>query len=225
MLGLSRIVLSQSDDARISILRSTNAQNLYDQTKWILAGLSETGSEGGSDSDSSEDEADKTKVESAVGDVKTYTQCLVDLSAALECPATDPDYEDNKPILPNLEKRSAYDYYSDLILAKYPKASLQVVECLGRANWDRYQRMQLERSQNAKLTPKPQVAGSEFQDSGIGTSLPATYAETIISFMSTLSSGKAIQVPPLPQEARAGELFECGACGNYIRAINNRAWR
>jgi hypothetical protein len=62
MLRLSRIVLCQSDDVRLSMLRSTNSQNLYDQTKWILAGLRETCSEGGSDSDSSEDEADKTKV-------------------------------------------------------------------------------------------------------------------------------------------------------------------
>jgi hypothetical protein len=207
------------------VLRSTNAQSLYDQTKCILDGFNETSSEGGSDTDSSEDEAGKTNVESAVKDVKIYTQCLIDLGAALECPATDPGYEDNEPSITRLENRSAYDYYSDIIKANYPSASLQIVECLGKANWDRYQRLQLERSQNANTALKSHVAGSEFQDSGLGTSLPSTYAQTVMSFASSLADGKAAQVPPLPQEARKGEPFECGACGKYIKVTTNRTWR
>lgn len=222
------------------MLRSSGAQVLYEQTKWILAGHNENDSDSGSDSDSSGNELDMSSVESVVGDIKTYTQCLVDLNAALECPATDPDHGEDEPGIPRLEKRSAYDYYADLIIAKYPRASLEVVECLGKANWDRYQRMQLERSNNLNaltadiaehpisVAPKSLLADSEFQDSGLGTSIPAqqsAYAETVLSFMSSISGGQHARMPPLPAEAKNGAPFECGACGKNIKITTNRAWR
>jgi len=232
---LSRIILSHSKELRLSFLRDTNAQVAHEQTKFILAELEDTASDSGSDADSSGDEFDRDNLDSVVDEIKTYIQCMVDLNAALERPATDPDRCDNEPSIPRLGERKVHEYFAALIIAKFPKANLDVAECLGKANWDRYQRMQEERNNNlnnhtvySEELPKSHLAKSAFQDSGLGTSIPAqptTYAATVISFMSSVSDGKQIQVPPLSTEARNGKAFECNACGKYIKATTNREWR
>lgn len=238
--GFSRLVLPGSTESRALLLRDTNAHVLYEQTKWILAGLDETSSHCSSESDTSSDEGSNTYSESIVEDIKTHVQCLVDLNSALECPAIDPGAED-EPSIPRLEKHSAYDYYAELIVAKFPKARLDLVECLGKANWDRYQRMQLERSnneydpaagvkylENKSTASLSQLADSKFRDSGLGTSIPAqssTYAATVISFFSSIPGAQHIRIPPLSLEARRGWKFSCIACGKYVRATTNREWR
>lgn len=237
---MSRVILSHSEDLRLSLLRDTNAQVVYEQTKFILADLEDTASDSGSDADSYEDELDQDNLDSVVDEIKTYTQCLVDLNTALECPAMDPDHGDNESNILRLGERSVHEYYADLIIAKYPKVDLDIAACLGKVSWDRYQRMQQERNSNLNnhtmyseeqalsMVPKSHLAESAFQDSGLGTSIPAepsTYAATVISFMSSVSGGKQIQVPPLSTEARDGKAFECNACGKHIKATTNREWR
>jgi hypothetical protein len=182
-----------------------------------------------------------SEINSVIEEVKTYVGCLVDLSSALECPAVDPDHAEDESRGPRSEKRNAHEYYSDLIVAKFPDASIDLVECLGKANWDRYQRLQLERQNNSsgRIASSDTISvrsaalmshhvDSEFRDSGLGTSIPTqptTYAETVISFISNVSSGKRVNVPPLPVEGRNGQPFECVACGRYIKATTNREWR
>jgi hypothetical protein len=207
-------------------------------------GLEESVSDSDSDSDSdkSGDEQEQSGLERLVKDVKTHVDCLVDLGNALECPAIDPEHEDEPSVL-KFEQRAAHDYHADLILAKFPKAHVELVVCLGRISWDRYQRMQEQREVNANAitslhidnegivasAQKSRLADSEFKDSGLGTSLPSAppsrYAETVISFMTSIAGGKRVQIPPLPTEARNGAQFECNACGKNIRATNNREWR
>jgi hypothetical protein len=107
-----------------------------------------------------------------------------------------------------------------------------LLQCLGKTSWDRYLRMQRERDSNAHIISiqdgKSCFSRSEFQDSGIGKSLPhgaSTYAETIISFATSISGGQRVDIPPLPPGAKKGVPFECNACGNSIKATNNRDWR
>jgi hypothetical protein len=125
---------------------------------------------------------------------------------------------------------------ADLIVAKFPKAHVELVECLGKISWDRYQRMQQEREINANIpggtaasAQKSSGTGSEFRDSALGPSLPSVsatgYAETVISFMTGITEGKRVHFPPLPSAAKTGAQFECNACGRHIRAVNNREWR
>jgi len=172
-----------------------------------------------------------------------HIDCLVDLSDALEHPAEDPQQHKDEPSVLRVKQRAAHDYHADLILAKFPKAHIELAECLGKISWDRYQRMQQEREINAKAVVassvqeqelqgcgnKSHVADSEFQDSGLGTSLPSApptrYAETMISYMTSVAEGKRVQIPSLSAEARSGQKFECNACGKLIRAQNNREWR
>lgn len=227
-IGLNKHASAKSGDVTVMHMCSSTAE-IYEQTKWLSKGFDECTSD--SDSDSDDTEEIKTLAE----DVKTYTNCLIDLSTALDSPAVDPIHHD-EPCGLKIEQRAAHDYHADLILAKYPKANADLVECLGKTSWQRYQRIKEERESNATAqmhleapAAKSHVADSEFQDSGLGTSLPSaprtTYAETIISFMTSIAGGKRVQIPPLSAQAKAGAIFECNACGRHIRATTNRDWR
>jgi hypothetical protein len=177
-------------------------------------------------------------IERMVKEVKMHVNCLIDLSSALEFPAIDPQPIDEPSVL-KIEQRAAHDYHVDLITAKFPKVQAQLAERLGRISWARYQRMQQEREVNASiaapeeedmaaLAPKSHMLNSEFRDSGLGTSLPVPptrYAETALSFMTSITGGKRVDIPPLPPKARTGLQFECNACGRCICALNNREWR
>jgi hypothetical protein len=203
-------------------------------------GVSDSDSD--SESNASSDEGEGNSLASLAADVKMHVQCLTDLSNTLEYPANDPEPSD-EPSVPMVRLRTAHDYHKDLIVAKFPNVQPQLAECLGKISWDRYQRMQHQREINATMGEKPltedeghlisvqksHAADSEFKDSGLGTSLPSMpatrYAETVISFMTSMTEGKRIHIPPLPSEGRTGVKFECTACGRHIRALNNRDWR
>jgi hypothetical protein len=209
------------------------ATELYSQTKWLLTDPNDDASDSDSDSGSSSDEAATNKLQELVQSIKTYTNCLIDLGTALNCPALEPEHDD-KPGLVRLEQRSGHDYHTDLVTNKFPQAELCLQRSLGKISWDRYLRMQQERYSNAHgpststSGDKSRAADSEFQDSGLGTSLPqlgSAYAPTILSFTTSISGGNGVRIPPLSAEAKKGLPFECNACGNYIRATNNREWR
>ncbi|KAF2131117.1 hypothetical protein P153DRAFT_384331 [Dothidotthia symphoricarpi CBS 119687] len=234
--ALDKHVPSRDDDTVIAHLKVTTAQ-IHDQTKWLLAGDEGT-SDGDDDSDSDSDsetlgdEVGSNAFTRLVENIKTYTDCLVDLSPALECPAIDPEHDDEPSVL-RVEQRAAHEYHAELILAKYPNASFEMVDCLGKTSWARYQRMQQEREHNVHAydyEQRSRIADSKskFQDSGLGTSIPpanSAYAETVISFMTGVTGGKRVQIPSLPAEAKNGSPFECHACGRRIRATTNREWR
>lgn len=216
-------------------MRIETAQ-LHGQTKWLIAGTEEDASDSDSDSDASGNESTQIDLDRLSEDVKLHVDCLMDLSDALEFPAIDAEQHDDQPSVLRLEQRAAHDYHADLILAKFPNAQIELAKCLGKISWDRYQRMQQERDSNAKgantiSATKSRAADSEFQDSGLGASLPIPsappthYAGTIVSYMTSIADGKRVQIPPLPAEAKSGAAFECNACGKRIRAQNNRDWR
>lgn len=211
---------------------------LCDKTRWLLLrpGHCTDDSDSGSDSDTSDEDDDGATQDDRFGklaeNVKTLVECLTDLSVGFENPAVDPE-DNDEPSFLRVEQRSAHDFHADLIRAKYPEACSELIECLGKISWNRYIRMQHSREQNSHDGPtcvvstmKSHVTGSKFQDSGLGTSLPPTrYAESVISYMTSITGGKRVTIPPLTSEAKAGKPFECNACGRYLRATNNRDWR
>lgn len=233
-VGLEKHVIPLIHDRTISDLCSA-ATELYDQTKWLLIDGDDESNDSESETDSSypSDEAPARTMHDLVEQVKTYTDCLIDLGTALKCPALDPEPEDEARVVRS-EQRAAHDYHTDLIMARFPQAQLALLQTLGKTSWNRYQRMQQERCFNVQMQSaalaraKSEAAASEFQDSGLGTSLPqvaSAYAETIASFVSKMSGDEQIKIPTLSAEAKSGIPFECIACGSRIRITSNREWR
>jgi len=130
-----------------------------------------------------------------------------------------------------LEERSAYQYYADMISARFPEAKNSLTEILGKCNWVRYNRIQKQREENACGEPIPVGDGeskSKFQDSGLGTSMPAQshgvngYAETVFSKRAEMSHKR---LPPLPEEGRKGKSFLCSVCSRTVDIQRSQAWK
>ncbi|KAK5004243.1 hypothetical protein LTR28_009175 [Elasticomyces elasticus] len=115
-------------------------------------------------------------------DLDTYTDCLSALGTAIDSPLrslNEDDLEHARP--PNLvANRDLYQDHVDLLLAKFPQGNKSVLEILGRANWERYRRLKLEkdindedirsgfRSVRIAQPAKSIIASTVFQDSGYG---------------------------------------------------------
>ncbi|KAJ6272255.1 hypothetical protein PSV08DRAFT_361332 [Bipolaris maydis] len=239
MDGISNFVLAQMNDDSVRRQHAA-ASELYSEWKWYLKAADESSSEEESDSGDDHEEEDSlpTRVNVMIRRAKTYINCLIGLGTALECPAPDESHDD-EPGVVGVGPRFAQDYHTDLIQAKYPEAEIHLVQVLGKISWSRFLRMQRERENNtaaapelqgllAPLTTKSTGFSSEFQDSWIGTSLAKSkpsYAESTVSFMTCVSGGERVRIPPLPAEGKNGRPFECIACAGLIRAKNNREWR
>jgi len=216
-------------------LHGTRIATLIEKSKSVINDGSE------SDSDDVEYDYPNDNIRYIAEDIKTYTQCLIDLNNSIECPATDPEYDDcHIPAIPALEGKDAHDYYASLISANFPRASLDLVNILGKANRERYQRILDERKANTNATAQelPQVgrangmapsafAESMFHDSGLSSSVlaGAAYAPRIKSHMSSFMGSNESRIPPLPKEAKEGWPFLCHACGNYVCAKTNQKWK
>lgn len=224
-------MLSKTSDEAVTVL-CASAMELYNQTKWLLEDADHNSWDNDTDSGSSSDDCTMNGIHELVLRTKTYTACLMDLSSALICPALEVEPKDEPSVITS-GQRCAHDYHARLIEAKFPRAQPQLLHTLGQISWKRYQRMQQEREAyfRAQLVissdQNSQAAKSQFQDSGIGSSLPiaSTYAGTTISFTTMASDGNRLNIPSIPAEAKNGKSFECVACGRHVRVTNNREWR
>lgn len=157
---------------------------------------------------------------------------LKTLSASLECPAESEsdDEETRKGVI--LEDRPAHVFYADLVAAKFPRADRQLVQTIGKSNWERYKQLQrrLSGDRTKVETKGEEKAKSDFHDSGIG-SAPSViikdapqveYAETVISKRAHASHKR---LPTLPKEGREGEGFTCETCNELVKISRTKDWR
>ncbi|KZM18911.1 hypothetical protein ST47_g9942 [Ascochyta rabiei] len=237
---LTSLPVPQADLPKFNDL-CANAKEVSSQMKLLVADADGRASSDESDSDRGCDTEQSTapsiEFKEKVKEITIDVQCLIDLGTALQCPAVADEHDDHATFR-LLEERTANDYHAGLISIKYPRADTLLVEQLGQISWARFLRMQHERE---KITTerdqlqerliadatKSLVSISEFQDSGLGTSLPTTtssYAESTVSFMTSISGGERVRIPPLPAEGKTGAPFDCTACGRSVRATNNLEW-
>jgi hypothetical protein len=178
------ITLDKHDDAIKGLI--TAATKLDDQTRLLLIDANDHISECESDSESSCDEGIANNLQELVQSIKVYTTCLTDLGSALVCPALEPKFDD-EPEEATPEPRLATDYRPELMIIKSPEA----VSCLPRKlipiPLDSRRRNEQPRKLHAHITPMQNerscFTGSEFYDSGVGTSIPnadSTFASYVV---------------------------------------------
>ncbi|KAF6784170.1 hypothetical protein CSOJ01_15786 [Colletotrichum sojae] len=197
----------------------------------------------GSDSEDSDSYASSVSEESDMDvdwaeiadDLRTDIECLMDLEPLIKTPFIRPQSQNRvENSMPQPESWTPEKMYSDRIGHRFPKAQLDLVARLARANWHRFQRIQSEkeRSVAAKkelaerevyVGPAATVVSSSepasfFHDSGLGTSVAtgSSYAQTTMSYQ---------QIPPLPMDAKKGVPFDCLSCGREVRITNNSDWK
>jgi hypothetical protein len=186
------------------------------------------------------DYEDHDNLSTSITSLATYTTCLMDLLPSMEDTlnfASQAKDEDQSSSPLEFHVSGPARTYILNIFDRFPKANCQLVERLGEANWQRHIALR-----NA-LTKEPESAAvvieeapksvfvpvSLFQDSGVGTSLPAhtSYAFTSASHTSFVSSqaeeeGGGLRVPPTPKAVSTGIPFSCEICGQTLSQIKNR---
>lgn len=190
-----------------------------------------------SGSDTSDDDDPYTHDESLPDIIDTLMDeidCLVDLGPRLEEPV--PDLPSSDKLSPAIAMRS-WDpaiYFAERVRMKFPDCDTNLADALGKANLRSMVRLQARREAANKNQGEAGVAANAptsadketlFQDSGLGTSLPATssYAATIVSYGG--DGHTRAKIPPLPVDVKNGQRFQCIACGEYVEKRDMRAWK
>jgi len=164
-------------------------------------------------------------------DLKVDVQCLMDLGPLFKNPPLDLSLTKEKAA--ETIEWAPEKAYCEKVQQRFPQARSSLVLRLGEANWTRYLRLQNQRNardepaeSTAQIIDSRTIADSKFHDSGIGTSLPTTtsYAETVMTYTAG-TDGQKIRIPPLPEDAKRGESFECIACARSIRVASTKSWK
>lgn len=121
-------------------------------------------------------------------------------------------------------------HYCRTIREGYPKASITLIERIGAANWERFQRLnqphQTEKTVAAVAIAEP----SRFHDSGLGSSLqPSTLPTLIQAPLSKAKSRLSMNTAPgpglsglleVPTELLRGLPYPCEWCGISVKMEN-----
>ena len=206
-----------------------------------------------SDSDTSSETsstAGATELDEIAEDLRTDTQCLMDLGSRFNEQAVGPTIATEAAVDPT--KLSTWDpsrNFIDRIRWRFPRCDEALIVRLGKANWARVLRYQEVKNQSirpletkisalkksaAAVTTIPassKVASTTFHESGLGTSIPSgpsiaepsQYAETVVSYKG--GNGESVRVPSLPEGAKRGIPFNCVACCKTIVITNKSAWK
>jgi hypothetical protein len=212
-----------------------------------------------SEPESDEEEEDKNAQEQSLSaaryrsvpevltELRRGVQRLNDLNASLDYPVLDYDLEVVEKPKSTFAEVSPHQMFTNCIQERFPNASTDLVDYLGRINLERYQRLQQLRLVNEESVAinvsdmSTKYSSSKAGDSGYGSapkapsmgpgiaSLPAyapSLAPSVISStLSSLAEGGRSKYPKLPDEAKSGDLFECAACGRFVYATRKHEYR
>lgn len=184
-------------------------------------------------------------------DLRTDTQCLLDLGSRFDEPALGMTSNEDATQLADSHTWDPTLNFVERIQWRYPQCDQQLSVRLGKINWARVVKSQEDRGRNqqerlqeawSSVPDNPGIAAmakplssrgasTTMHDSGIGTSLPSNpslppatqYAETIVSYHA--GHGGSVRIPPLPEAAKHGVPFECMACGRLVTIQTNSLWK
>jgi len=173
--------------------------------------------------------------------LESKIESLHALNSSLETPAEDEIDDEESRTWSQLQDRSAYEYFIDLVSSRFPLAEKQLAEHLGQSNWDRYKYVQKQKHtvHGESVVVDTEKAKSEFHDSGIGSSASTTsitskdqpvvslrtQSDCAATVISSRADASHRRLPPLPAEGRSGAPFQCEICNRTVQMRRPRDWR
>ncbi|KAK1494215.1 hypothetical protein CTAM01_09096 [Colletotrichum tamarilloi] len=149
-----------------------------------------------SESSTGSSEYDDDDIAQITADLEADTRSLMDLDSLFSEPIFDIEHA-RQPLDSSWHKWKPHEPYRQLIGKQFPKANEELVTSLGKANYERFLRGKEQRDKNfwawcedpkgPRLMHPSEIKGleptsSKFTDSGLGSSIPSSYAETIMSY-------------------------------------------
>ncbi len=175
-------------------------------------------------------------IDEVIKDLEVDIDGLIAMEPLIICPA-DRTLEEPSASAPTTWAPHQTIY--ERVAYRFPMADESIVQRLGRATWGSFLRCKELREQNelrqhneqtpevvdkkSVLPTQTVTISSRSKDSALGSSLPTSYAETIMSYRRR--DGESIKVPPRPKSASDGIPFDCLACGGMVVARTDSAWK
>ncbi|KAK1671438.1 hypothetical protein BDP55DRAFT_752919 [Colletotrichum godetiae] len=209
---------------------SESATNMVEQLRQLIQEAEDDHPK--SESSTGSSEYDDDDIMQITADLETDTQSLMDLDGLFSEPILDAG-DNRESIASSLHKWELHEPYKQLISKRFPNADDNLIISLGKANYNRFLRGQKRRNKRVRALLNgsdllheirdSDATSSKFQDSGLGSSVPSSYAETIMSYHG--DKGSSVRLPPLPKSAMNGSSFLCIACGKPTIAQTKSAWK
>ncbi|ORY02187.1 hypothetical protein BCR34DRAFT_88313 [Clohesyomyces aquaticus] len=207
-----------------------------ERTPWDELSESESdASDTDSDEDRNRDVGDDTEFKQLHGNIKNITTCLFRLSMAIRDPA--PNSQSRVKLTIDKSYFEAYDITH--VTAKFPAAKKILLDRLGRAISARRKYLTYREEHCSKLAKGAEKIGHEEPTTEYTTN--STEASPVPNFQnaSVIDDGEdtlshtsyatsvnaTIRVPPLPNEAKKYEPFECPLCFTIVSIHSTVAWK
>lgn len=165
-------------------------------------------------------------------DLRMNIDTLIILSPSLSCPAKENIIDEEPRALENIAENLPEQVYVNSVAQRFPLAASAVVAHLGKLNWDQYNHMlRLQRIANEQELEMAasRKARTIFHDSVLGSSVsarsePDQNPKTVYALSSVSSRAEAShrRLPPLPPQARSGQVFACPVSNKTEIPINQR---
>ncbi|KAK6821204.1 hypothetical protein PG987_015604 [Apiospora arundinis] len=207
--------------------------------------------------DSSDDDDGSTELsrgsdslDHIVDDLRTDTQCLMELGDRFEDQVKNPIISEATADPDTYEAWTPSVQFKERVLHSYPNCEPNLAGRLGEALWLRLSRLKnpkpqrmsfeadhdgevetsVEPTQTSSNPPTdvrksvPSVMMSLLQDSALGTSIPAALTTDSAPGKAGVDRAEPV-ILTLPELAKKGEPFLCRACGNNVQANCAEQWR
>lgn len=226
----------------LSLFPTLGLANEADTLKRILEAATICLEETYQDGDSTDSNGDRSykladdNIDEVIKDLELDIDCLIAMDSLITCPA-DRILEESRESASTT--MAPHNVFCERVANRFPAANESLVQQLGEATWATFLRCKELREQNelrgrsemitevvenrSDFPAHTMTTSARSKDSALGSSLPTSYAETIMSYRR--HDGDSIRVPPLPKSASDGVPFDCMVCGVTIVARTNSAWK
>lgn len=237
--------VSKKPDQKVGAPATTGLRELLGRAKAVLtdaeAHYEVSSASTSEDEDASDADSSERAVEAHCLDHLTaYVDLLMDLCPTLELRYNDMHQsnfqETSQRQLEHISVTPSAIPYVINVRDKFPRASQELVERLGEANWQRHERLRAIQAGGPSIELSAMCDSSSifqpvsmFQDSALGSSMKSLSQRAMSnasrsSFVSsTTAQDKGFfKVPGLPNNASYGTPFICPYCRKQISKIKNR---
>jgi uncharacterized C2H2 Zn-finger protein len=201
------IILNQNDRAKLDAKANTVAQ-AADRLKYLVQQDNSVDSDSDSSSDSSSD-AGASDLEEIADDLRTDTECLLDLGSRFKENTVGPVIAETAVDPSLLSTWDPSNNFVDRIRWRFPSCEAKLAERLGKANWARvircneaksavsHQHQASLTSQSKAMKPAATIGSSRgdastaFQDSALGSSVPSAPSLPAATFVASPGSAYA----------------------------------
>jgi hypothetical protein len=164
-----------AEETRSKALQISQIQSLSDEARYIVEECEQLPEEPDSDDgDARSDFSKAPNIDQVANSLSDFITELMQMDDLFSSPVLGENAVGKRSALSSLPSQGPSFYYANLISAKFPKAENELVDRLGKANWERFQHLQanleIKIEQEAQLASRNKVRAWFWTDADLSLS-------------------------------------------------------